>query len=86
MSVLPIRILLVKFDSWHCCQQQQATCMEVNQEVRGQIIGKVGNFIGHEHLFNILLHYSGLLADIDAVQELPDVLLPDPGGLLDQGR
>lgn len=44
-------------------------------------------FIGHgEDLFDILLHHSGLLANIDAVQELPDVLLSDRGGLLDQGR
>lgn len=43
--------------------------------------------IGHdEHLFDILLHHSGPLADVDAVQELPDVLLSDRGGLLDQSR
>ena len=39
-----------------------------------------------EHLFSIGLHHSGSLADVDAVQELPDVLLSDRGGLLDQGR
>lgn len=42
---------------------------------------------GHgEQLLGILLHHSGLLADVDAVQELSDVLLSDRGGLLDQGR
>lgn len=41
---------------------------------------------GHGHLFNFLLHHGGLLTDIDTIQELPDVLLPDPGGLLNQGR
>lgn len=42
---------------------------------------------GHgEILFGILLDHSGLLADVDAVQELPDVLLSDRGGLLDQSR
>lgn len=35
-------------------------------------------------LFNILLHHGGFLADINAVQELSDVLLSDGGGLLDQ--
>lgn len=39
-----------------------------------------------EHLFGIWLHHSGFLADIDAVQKLPDVLLSDCGGLLDQCR
>lgn len=39
-----------------------------------------------EHLFSLRLHHGGLLTDVDAVQELPDVLLSDLGGLLDQGR
>lgn len=38
-----------------------------------------------EHLFGIWLHHSGLLTDVDAVEKLPDVLLSDCGGLLDQG-
>lgn len=40
----------------------------------------------NEHLFGVWLHHSGLLTDIDAIQKLPDVLLSDCGGLLDQGR
>lgn len=52
-----------------------------------RLIGKVGSLLvitGHgELLFDILLHHSGPLADVDAVQELPDVLLSDRGGLLD---
>lgn len=47
-------------------------------------------FIGHyrigEYLFSILLHHGGLLADINAIQELSDVFLSDCGGLLDQRR
>ena len=42
---------------------------------------------GHdEQLFDILLHHTGFFSDINAVQELPDVLLSDRGGLLDQRR
>ena len=57
------------------------------EKQRADLTGKVGSLLvinGHgEHLFDILLHHSGLLADVDAVQELPDVLFSDRGGLLD---
>lgn len=36
------------------------------------------------NLVLLLFHHCSLLADIDAIQELPDVLLSHSGGLLDQ--
>ena len=43
-------------------------------------------FVKTGHLLVFNFNNSGLLADINAIKELPDVLLPDRGGLLDQGR
>ncbi len=64
-----------------------------NESDKGTRVDKLEKLVillvitGHgEHLFNSLLNHSGLFADIDAVQEFPDVLLSDRGGLLDQGR
>ena len=63
---------------------------ESNKESEDRLNEKMVNLLVKtrhgEHSFNILLHHSGPLADVDAIKELPDVLLSDCGGLLDQSR